>query len=156
MQSNAAYRVQAALGLTYLCAGSAKLLGAGIMVEAFDVAGLGPSLRIAVGVLEICGGLCLFIPRAAIYAAVVLGCTILGIMGAMVGHTAKFAPEPQPLGRPLLIWTTMDRAEPAGRVDHRAASPRDKPRPRLPTANKGADHAAQSLSDLRRSLRGCV
>src|SRR6202043_2427635 len=76
------YRIQAFLGLIYVCAGSAKLLGADIMVEAFGVTALGQSLRIAVGVLEICGGLCLFIPRASIYAAVVLGCTILGLLGA--------------------------------------------------------------------------
>ena len=109
MRGNAAYRVQAGLGLVYVCAGAAKLLGLGIMVEAFDVAGLGQSLRIAVGLLEICGGLCLFIPHTAIYAAVVLGCTIVGIMGAMVGHTAKLAPEPPQLGRPLLIGTTTYR-----------------------------------------------
>jgi uncharacterized membrane protein YphA (DoxX/SURF4 family) len=105
MQSTAFYRVQAALGAIYLCAGSAKLLGAGIMVEAFDVAGLGQSLRIAVGVLEVAGGLCMFIPHAAIYAAIVLGLTIVGIMGAMVGHTAKLAPEPPPIERPLFTKT---------------------------------------------------
>jgi len=105
MQSKAFYRIQAALGAIYLSAGSAKLLGAGIMVEAFDVAGLGQSLRIAVGVLEVAGGLCMFIPQAAIYAAVVLGLTIVGIMGAMVGHTAKLAPAPTPIERPLLTGT---------------------------------------------------
>jgi len=87
------YRVQAFLGLIYLCLGSAKLLGADIMVEAFDATGLGQSLRVAVGVLEICGGLCLFIPRASIYAAVVLGCTIVGILGAAVGHVARLGDE---------------------------------------------------------------
>jgi hypothetical protein len=88
------YRIQAVLGLIYLCAGSAKLLGADIMVEAFGVTVLGQSLRIAVGVLEICGGLCLFVPRASIYAAVVLGCTIVGILGAAVGHVALLGVEP--------------------------------------------------------------
>jgi DoxX-like family len=83
------YPIQSFLGLVYLCAGSAKLLGADIMVEAFDATGLGQSLRVAVGVLEICGGLCLFVPRASIYAAVVLGCTIVGILGAAVGHVVR-------------------------------------------------------------------
>ena len=87
------YRVQAFLGLIYLCAGSAKLLGADIMVEAFDASGFGQSLRVAVGALEICGGLCLFVPRASIYAAVVLGCTIVGILGAAVGHVARQSDE---------------------------------------------------------------
>ena len=87
------YRIQAFLGLIYICAGSAKLLGADIMVEAFDATGLGQSLRVAVGVLEICGGLCLFVPRASIYAAVVLGCTIVGILGAAVGHVVRLDDE---------------------------------------------------------------
>ena len=86
-------RFQAFLGLIYLCAGSAKLFGADIMVEAFDATGLGQSLRVGVGVLEICGGLCLFVPRASIYAAVVLGCTIVGIIGAAVGHMVRLDAE---------------------------------------------------------------
>ena len=96
------YRVQAALGLIYICAGSAKILGADIMVEAFDVTGLGQSLRIVVGMLEIVGGFCLFVPRASIYAAMVLGCTILGILGATVGHMASLGIEQPPLGGPEL------------------------------------------------------
>ena len=103
------YRVQVALGLIYVCAGSAKLLGADIMVEAFDVTGLGQSLRIVVGVLEIVGGLCLFVPRASIYAAMVLGCTILGILGATVGHMASGGAQ-QPLGGPDLSATKTWRA----------------------------------------------
>jgi uncharacterized membrane protein len=93
MPTTAFYRVQAFLGLIYFCAGSAKLLGAEFMVEAFDATGLGQSLRIAVGVLEICGGLCLFVPRASIYAAVVLGCTMVGVLGAAVGHVARLDEE---------------------------------------------------------------
>jgi DoxX-like family len=93
MPTTAFYGVQAFLGLIYLCAGSAKLLGAEIMVEAFDATGLGQSLRVGVGLLEICGGLCLFIPRASIYAAVVLGCTMVGILGAAVGHVARLGEE---------------------------------------------------------------
>jgi uncharacterized membrane protein YphA (DoxX/SURF4 family) len=96
MPITAIYRVQAFLGLIYVCAGSAKLLGADIMVEAFDVTGLGQSLRIAVGLFEICGGLCLFIPRASIYAAAVLGCTIVGILGAAAGHMVRLGVEQQP------------------------------------------------------------
>jgi hypothetical protein len=96
MPTTAIYRVQALLGLIYVCAGSAKLLGADVMVEAFDVTGLGQSLRVAVGLLEIGGGLCLFVPRASVYAAVVLGCTIVGILGAAVGHVARLGAEQPP------------------------------------------------------------
>jgi uncharacterized membrane protein YphA (DoxX/SURF4 family) len=103
------YRVQAFLGLIYICLGSAKLLGADIMVEAFDATGLGQSLRVAVGILEICGGLCLFVPCATICAAVVLGCTIVGILGAAVGHTVRLGDE-QAFGAPRLTVTKTWRA----------------------------------------------
>jgi uncharacterized membrane protein YphA (DoxX/SURF4 family) len=99
------YRVQAALGLIYICAGGAKLLGADIMVEAFGVTALGQFLRVAVGLLEICGGLCLFVPRASIYAAVVLGCTIIGILAAAVGHMARHGIDQQPFAAPQLTKT---------------------------------------------------
>jgi putative oxidoreductase len=107
------YRVQAFLGLLYVCAGSAKLLGADVMVEAFDVTGLGQSLRVAVGLLEIGGGLCLFIPRASIYAAVVLGCTIIGILGAAVGHMGRLGIDQQPLAAPQLTngWRANFRGD---------------------------------------------
>jgi uncharacterized membrane protein len=110
MQTIGIYRVQAALGLIYMCAGAAKLAGTDIMVEAFDVTGLGQSLRIAVGTLEICGGLCLFVPRASIYAAMVLGCTIVGILGATVGHMARLGIEQQPFERPQLTVSKTYRA----------------------------------------------
>jgi hypothetical protein len=110
MQATGFYRIQAALGLVYVCAGAAKVAGADIMVEAFDVTGLGQSLRIAVGVLEICGGLCLFVPRASIYAAVVLGCTIVGIVGATVGHMARLGIEQPQIDRPQLTVAKTYRA----------------------------------------------
>jgi len=104
------HRVQAFLGLIYVCAGSAKLFGADIMVEAFDVTGLGQSLRVAVGVLEICGGLCLFVPRASIYAAVVLGFTIVGILGAALGHMARHGIEQRPFDVPQLTAAKITHA----------------------------------------------
>jgi len=107
MPATGFYRVQAVLGLIYVCAGSAKLLGADIMVEAFDVTGLGQSLRIAVGILEIGGGVCLFVPRASVYAAMMLGCTILGILGATIGHMARLGVDQQPFVRPQLITTKI-------------------------------------------------
>jgi DoxX-like family len=110
MNTSLFYRIQAALGLVYVCAGGAKLLGADIMVEAFDVTGLGQSLRIAVGVLEVCGGVCLFVPRASIYAAMVLGCTIVGILGATVGHMARLGIEQPAVERPQLTVAKTYRA----------------------------------------------
>jgi uncharacterized membrane protein YphA (DoxX/SURF4 family) len=121
MRTNGFYSVQAVLGLIYVCAGGAKLAGADIMVEAFDVTGLGQSLRIAVGVLEICGGLCLFVPRASIYAAMVLGCTIVGILGATIGHMARLGIEQQHFERPRLA---VEKTYHAGLQGNRAPAGR--------------------------------
>ena len=54
--------------------------------------------------LEIGGGLCLFVPRASIYAAVVLGCTIVGILGAAVGHVLHQGNE-RPFDAPRITAT---------------------------------------------------
>jgi uncharacterized membrane protein YphA (DoxX/SURF4 family) len=110
MQATGFYRVQAALGLIYVLAGAAKLAGADIMVEAFDVTGLGQSLRIAVGILEIGGGLCLFVPRASIYAAMVLGCTIVGVLGATIGHMARLGIDQPQFERPQFTVAKTYRA----------------------------------------------
>ncbi|MET9854243.1 DoxX family protein [Streptomyces sp. NPDC006450] len=69
---------QALLVLVFLAAGSAKLLGAEAMVEAFDIIGAGQWLRYVVGVLEVAGVLGLLVPRLA-------GLAALGLAGLMSG-----------------------------------------------------------------------
>src|SRR5436190_20888857 len=64
MKIAAIHRLQAVLGSFYILAGSAKLAGADLMVEAFDVIGLGQRLRLAIGMIEVVGGICLLIPWA--------------------------------------------------------------------------------------------
>src|SRR6266403_2423755 len=83
------YAVQIVLGLVFLAAGCAKLLGADLMVQEFELIGLGQGFRLVVGMVEMAGGVCFFIPRAAACGAVLIGCVTIGASGAMVGHAAK-------------------------------------------------------------------
>lgn len=69
---------QALLVLVFLAAGSAKLLGAEAMVEAFDDIGAGQWLRYFTGVAEVAGVLGLLVPRLA-------GLAALGLTGLMIG-----------------------------------------------------------------------
>src|SRR6266446_5034911 len=81
MKSKAIYGFHIVVGGLFVAAGSAKLAGVDIMVQEFDLVGLGQSFRILVGSLEIIGGLCLVVPRA--------GGRNFGLKVGMVG-TVKF------------------------------------------------------------------
>ena len=99
------FRIQAVIGAAYVAAGAAKLAGAGLMVEAFDMIGLGQTTRLAVGAVEVVGGLCLFVPMASVYAAMVLGCTIVAMLGMTVGHVARLGIERPQLDLPqTTVW----------------------------------------------------
>ena len=102
MTSRTIYRVQALLGLVYLAAGAAKLLGADIMVQEFDMIGVGQEFRILAGIVEIAGGLCLFVPRFAIFGVVLLACVTVGAVGAIIGHVATTATQSPPPNAPQL------------------------------------------------------
>jgi putative oxidoreductase len=107
MESNALYRVQVLLGLLFLAAGAAKLAGAAIMISQFELIGLGQSFRFVFGWLEIIGGLCLFIPRTAVYGAVLLSWLMLGAMGATIAHVARVAVTPPPPSAPQMTIPTV-------------------------------------------------
>lgn len=99
------FRIQAVVGAAYIAAGAAKLAGAGLMVEAFDMIGLGQTARVAVGAVEVIGGLCLFVPMASVYAALVLGCTIVAMLGMTVGHVARLGIERSQFDAPqTAVW----------------------------------------------------
>jgi uncharacterized membrane protein YphA (DoxX/SURF4 family) len=99
------FRIQAVIGTAYIAAGAAKLAGAPLMVEAFDMIGLGQTVRVAVGAVEVVGGLCLFVPMASVYAALVLGCTIVAMLGMTVGHVARLGIERQQIDVPqTAVW----------------------------------------------------
>jgi uncharacterized membrane protein YphA (DoxX/SURF4 family) len=65
MKSNAIYGFHILVGGLFVAAGGAKVAGVDIMVQEFDLVGLGQSFRILVGFLEIIGGLCLVVRAQA-------------------------------------------------------------------------------------------
>ena len=88
MKTIAIYGVQAAMGLTGLAAGVAKLAGADIMVDAFDMLGLGSSFRLMAGLVEVLGGVCLLMPKAGVIWAVLLASVVMGTAGLTIGQVA--------------------------------------------------------------------
>jgi putative oxidoreductase len=107
MESNALYRVQMLLGLLFLAAGAAKLAGAAIMISQFELIGLGQNFRLVFGLLEILGGLCLFVPRTAVYGAVLLSWLMLGAVGATIAHVGRVALTPPPPSAPQITVPTV-------------------------------------------------
>ena len=110
MKTTAVHRLQAVLGLLYIVAGGAKLTAADLMVEAFDLIGLGQRLRVVVGMVEIVGGLCLLIPSTSVYAGLVLACTIVAMLGATIGHVARASADRPSFDVPQLTISKTYRA----------------------------------------------
>lgn len=75
--------------LFFLWNGLEKLTGDEQMVAMFQAMGYPAWMRVAVGVAEVVGGLCLLIPRFTTGAAAFLGCLMLGAVVAELqsGHT---------------------------------------------------------------------
>ena len=85
MKTIALYALQALVGIVALAAGYAKVTGMGFMVEPFAMVGVGKSVLMVAGAVEILAGLCLLFPRAGIAGAVLLTCVMVGTMGATLG-----------------------------------------------------------------------
>ena len=88
MNTIAIYAVQASMGLLAVAAGTAKLCGADIMVDAFDLLGLGAPVRMTAGTIEMIGGLCLMLPRAGAIGALLLAAVVAGTIGLTIGQIA--------------------------------------------------------------------
>src|SRR5689334_13153719 len=88
----AIYSVQAAMGLLAVAAGAAKLCGADMMVDAFDLPGLGASVRMTAGMVEVIGGLCLLLPRAGMMGATLVAAVVVGSAGLTLGHMIHTQP----------------------------------------------------------------
>jgi putative oxidoreductase len=88
-----AWALQVPLALLIAGGGAAKLSGDLAMVEMFDQIGAGQWLRFLVGVLEVLGGVGLFVPRLRALAA--LGLFVLLVSATAINlavlHTSPFA-----------------------------------------------------------------
>lgn len=78
-----AWSLQIVLALVFLAAGGAKLAGIPMMVQVFDLVGVGQWFRIVTGLVEVAGAIVLLIPGLAAFAALLLGCTMVG---AVLAH----------------------------------------------------------------------
>jgi putative oxidoreductase len=121
MKSKVAYALQILAGGLFVAAGAAKLAGADIMVQEFDLIGLGQSARSLVGLIEIIGGLCLVVPRAGVLGATLVACTVVGFLSAAYGVSSASRASPTS-GQPLTIyqssqtpaeWTRRGEAQPS-------------------------------------------
>ncbi len=82
------YAVQVLVGLIALAAGYAKLSGMSVIVQPFELMGLGQGFQSAIGSIEIVGGLCLLFPRSGLIGAVLLISVTISTLGATIGHVA--------------------------------------------------------------------
>jgi putative oxidoreductase len=73
-------------GLSLLAAGAMKLTGPQPMVENFARWGYPPWFLYVTGAIEVAGAVGLFIPRVAPFAALLLGCTMVGAVITHVAH----------------------------------------------------------------------
>ena len=90
----ALWTLQALVALTFVAAGSGKLLGSADMVALFDAIGIGQWFRYVTGSLEVLGALLLIVPGTTAFGAVLLACVMAGAVVAhmTVLHTAATVP----------------------------------------------------------------
>jgi hypothetical protein len=88
MTTIAFYALQVLMGLIAFAAGYAKLSGMSVMVQPFELFGLGQGFQSAAGALEIVAGLCLLFPRSGLIGAVLLISVTISSLGATIGHVA--------------------------------------------------------------------
>ena len=90
----ALWTLQALVALTFVAAGSGKLLGSADMIALFDAVGIGQWFRYVTGLLEVVGGVLLVVPGKTAFGAVLLACVMAGAVGAhlTVLHTAATVP----------------------------------------------------------------
>lgn len=97
------------LGVMFIMAGGVKLLGQPSQVEHFAHWGYPPWFLYITGFVEVCGGLCLFIPKAQVYGIVALSLTMVGAAGTHL-RAGEFGAFPIPIvlfGLLLIVAWTM-------------------------------------------------
>jgi len=90
------YAAQILLGVIAIAAGYAKLSGTGLVVQQFQMLGIGQGFLSIAGAAEIAAGLCLLLPRGGILGAVLLACVTVGALGVSLGHVASAVAQPAP------------------------------------------------------------
>jgi putative oxidoreductase len=83
VRTTALWILQILAAAMFLFSGSLKLTGAPMMVQMFDVIGVGQWFRYVTGTIEVAGALLLFVPSLALFGAVALALTMVG---AIITH----------------------------------------------------------------------
>ena len=86
MKTITLYGLQMLVGLVALAAGYAKLTGMDFVAEPIAKIGLGTTILMCAGVVEIVAGLCLLFPRSGVIGAVLMATVMVGTVGASLGH----------------------------------------------------------------------
>ena len=95
MKSTILLAVKALLTVVFVMAGAMKMIGNPMMVETFDTIGVGQWFRYVTGIIEVVGGILLWVPNRQFIGAGLLFCTMVC---AVAAHA---------------IWLGMDTALPA-------------------------------------------
>ena len=88
MTTIAFYALQVLTGLIAFTVGYAKLSGMSVIVQPFELMGLGQGFQSVAGSLEIVAGLCLLFPRSGLIGAVLLTSVTISTLGVTIGHAA--------------------------------------------------------------------
>ena len=108
MKKNIKIVLWVVLGVMFIIAGGAKLMGEHSQVEHFEQWGYPIWFLYVTGIIEVGGGLCLFIPKAQFYGIVVLSITMVGAaLTHLRAHEMSAFPVPLVLLALLmtLAWT---------------------------------------------------
>jgi uncharacterized membrane protein YphA (DoxX/SURF4 family) len=85
--------IRALLTVAFVAAGGAKLMGVEMMVASFDALGTGQWFRYVTGLIEVVGGVLLWVPGATVVGAGLLGATMVG---AVLSHWFILGPSAGP------------------------------------------------------------
>ena len=66
------------LAAVFIAAGGAKLYGAPMMVDNFEIIGVGQWFRYVTGALEVIGAVSILVPALSAFGGVLLGCIMVG------------------------------------------------------------------------------
>ncbi|WP_438345974.1 DoxX family protein [Methylorubrum populi] len=100
----AAWSLQVLLAIVFLAAGGAKLAGIPMMVQVYDLIGVGQWFRIVTGIVEVAGAIALLLPGYAAFAALWLACTMVG---AILAHLTVLPTPAAPAAVLLVLTATL-------------------------------------------------
>jgi uncharacterized membrane protein YphA (DoxX/SURF4 family) len=106
--------VQALLAAQFVMASLPKLSGDAVMIELFDVVGVGQWLRFVVGALELAGAIGLLVPRLCGLAALGLSCLMVGatLTNVVVLGASPAIPLGYLLVAAVIVWFRRTSVQP--------------------------------------------